>query len=53
MKEHMQHVTQWVPGALYLGLKWPERVPYHSPPFENNGGTITPLPIRLHGIMLN
>jgi hypothetical protein len=50
--------TQWVPGALSLGLKRPGREADHSPPFSTEVKknawiyTSTPL-IPLHGVVLN
>jgi hypothetical protein len=48
----LQPPIQWVPGALSPGIKRPERETDHSPPScaeVKNGGTIPPLPVRLHG----
>jgi hypothetical protein len=36
----MGEMSQWVPGALSLGIKWPGREADHSPP----SGAIPPLP---------
>jgi hypothetical protein len=52
-----QHPIQWVPGALSLGLKLPQREADHSPPssveVKNEWRyTFTP-PIRLHGVVLS
>jgi len=51
-----QSPIQWIPRALSLGVKRPEREAGHSPPssavFKNAWSyTSTPL-IRLHGVML-
>jgi hypothetical protein len=43
-------------GCSSPGVKRPVREPDHSPPASaevKNDGAIPPLPIRLHGIMLN
>jgi hypothetical protein len=47
---------QWVPVALSLGVKRSGRETDHSPPYSAkvwNGGSVPPLPIRLHAVMLN
>jgi hypothetical protein len=47
---------QWVPGALFPGVKRQGREADHSPPSSyevKNGGAIAPLPLRLRGVMLN
>jgi len=31
---HTQPPVQWVPGALSLGVKWPESEVDHSPQFS-------------------
>jgi hypothetical protein len=39
-----------------MGVKWSGHEVHHSPPSTakvKNGGTIPPLPIGLHGIVLN
>jgi hypothetical protein len=44
---------QWLPEAVSSGLG---READHSPPLSvevKNGGAITPLTIRLHGVLLN
>jgi hypothetical protein len=48
---------QWVPGALFLGVKRPRREADHSPrlvsrPKNERIYTSTP-PIRLHGVVLS
>jgi hypothetical protein len=48
---------QWVPSAVSLGVKLPEREADHSPPSSAEvkiawGHTSTP-PIRLHGVVLS
>jgi hypothetical protein len=55
--EPTQPPIQWVPGALSLGVKWPEREVDHSPPSsaevkERWSYTSTP-PIRLHGVVIS
>jgi hypothetical protein len=52
-----QSPIQWVPGALFLGVKWPGREADHSPPSSAEvknawSHTSTP-PIRLHGVVLS
>jgi hypothetical protein len=51
-----QQPIQWVPGALFLGVKWPVHEADHSPSstaeFENSSYTSTPS-IYIHGILLN
>jgi hypothetical protein len=47
---------QWVPGTIFPRLKRPGREAEHSPPSSAEvkyGGTLPPLPIYFHGIMLN
>jgi hypothetical protein len=47
---------QWVPGALCPGVKRPGREVDHSPPTSARSrkcGSIHPLPIRLHDVVLN
>jgi hypothetical protein len=51
-----QPPIQWVPGALSPGVKRPGREADHSPPTSAESrkcGSIQPLPIRLHGVVLN
>jgi hypothetical protein len=52
-----QPPIQWVPGALSLGVKRPEREADHSPPssaeVKNAWSYTTTLPIRLHGVVLS
>jgi hypothetical protein len=51
-----QPPAQLVPRALSLGVKRPGRETDHSPPSSadvKNDGAIPPLPIRLHGVVLN
>jgi hypothetical protein len=46
----------WIPAALSPGVERPCRETVHSPPSSaefKNGGTIPPLPICLHVIVLN
>jgi hypothetical protein len=43
-------------AGLSPGVKWPWREADHSPPSRaevKNGGAVSPLPIRLHGIVPN
>jgi hypothetical protein len=43
-------------GYIYLGIKRPGRESDHAIPSSTevkNGGTITPLPIRINGVMFN
>jgi hypothetical protein len=47
---------QLVPGAVSLEVKRQGREADHSPPSSaevKNGGAIPPLPLRLHGVVLN
>jgi hypothetical protein len=41
-------------GDSFPGVKWPGREADHSPqvPRSRKGGAISPLPIRLHGLVL-
>jgi hypothetical protein len=42
-----QPPIQWVPGAVFLGVKRPDREADHSPPSSaevKNGGAIPPFP---------
>jgi hypothetical protein len=51
-----QPPIRWLPGSLSSEVKWQMREADHSPPFSakvKNGGAIPPLPIWLHGIVLN
>jgi hypothetical protein len=52
-----QPPIQWVPWALSLGLKWPEREADHSPPssaeVNNEWSYSSTPPIRLHGVVLS
>jgi hypothetical protein len=51
-----QPAIQWVPGVFPPGIKQMGREADHSPLSSaevKNGGSIPPLPIRLHGIVLN
>jgi hypothetical protein len=51
-----QPPIQQVPGTLSSGVKWVGREADHSPPSSaefKNGGAIPPLPIRLHGVVMN
>jgi hypothetical protein len=44
------------PGSSFFGVKRPGRETDHSPPSSaevKNGGAIPPLPLRLHGVVLN
>jgi hypothetical protein len=49
--------TQWLPGALSLGVKRPEREAYHSPPSSAEVKECVEVylhfPICLHGVMLS
>jgi hypothetical protein len=54
--EPTQPPIQWVPGALFLGVKRLGREADHSPPSNaevKNGEAIPPLPPHLHGFVLN
>jgi hypothetical protein len=50
---------QWVPGALFPGVKRPAREAHHSPPASGRGqeNMLVDLyihsPIRFHGVVLN
>jgi hypothetical protein len=52
-----QPPIQWVPGALSLGVKRPEREADHSPPssaeVKERVNYISTLPKRLHGVVLS
>jgi hypothetical protein len=52
-----QPPTQWVPGALSLGVKRPGSEADHSPPssaeVKNAWSYTSTPPIRLHGVVLN
>jgi hypothetical protein len=51
-----QPPIQLVPGAVSLGVKGQGREADHTPPSSaevKNGGVIPPLPISLHGSVLN
>jgi hypothetical protein len=51
-----QPPIQWVPGALSPAVKRPGRQADHSPPASaeiKKSGSIPPLPIRLHDVVLN
>jgi hypothetical protein len=52
-----QPPTQWVPGALSLGIKRPGREADHSPPSSSEVKECVELylhsPIRLHGVVLS
>jgi hypothetical protein len=51
-----QSPIQWVPEAVSSGLKPPGRKAGYLPPSSaevKNGGAIPPVPIRLHGMVLN
>jgi hypothetical protein len=50
-----QSPIQWVPGALSLGVKLPEREVDHSPPSSAEVECVElyfHYPIRLHGVVL-
>jgi hypothetical protein len=52
----LQPPIQWVPDALSPGVEPPERGAVHLPPSTaavKNSGAVPPLPIRLHGMVLN
>jgi hypothetical protein len=54
--EPTQPLIQWVPAAIYLGVKRPRSEADQFSPFSaavKNAGAIPPLPICLHGIVLN
>jgi hypothetical protein len=54
--ELTQPSIQWMLGALSLGIKQPGPEAYHSPPSNaevKNGGATSPLPVHLHGMVLN
>jgi len=45
-----------VPGAFFLGVKWPGREADHSPPsaeVKNAWSFASTPPIRLHGVVLS
>jgi len=48
---------EWIPETLILGLKWPGREAYHSPPssaeVKNARSYTSTTPIRLRGVVLN
>jgi len=47
---------QWVPGALSLGVKRPDREADHLSPSSaevKEGVELKPLPTRLHGVALS
>jgi hypothetical protein len=47
---------QWVPGALFLEVKRPEREADYSSPSSaeiKNGGAMPPLPHAFYGVVLN
>jgi hypothetical protein len=52
-----QPPIQWVPGALFLGVKRPGREADHSPPYSAEIKERVELylnsPIRLHGVVLS
>jgi hypothetical protein len=52
-----QPPIQWVPGALFLGVKRPGREADHSPPSSAEVNECAELyfhtPIRLHGVVLS
>jgi hypothetical protein len=51
-----QSPIQRITGPVSPGETHPEREADHSPPSSaeiKNGGAIPPLPIRLHGLVLN
>jgi hypothetical protein len=52
-----QPPMKWVPGALSMGVKWPEREADHSPPSSaevRNEWSYTSIPpVRLHGVVLS
>jgi hypothetical protein len=52
-----QPTIQWVPGSLSLGVKWPRREAYHSPPSSAEVKECVELylnsPIRFHGVVLS
>jgi hypothetical protein len=53
---HPASSTQWIPGALSLGVKRPGLGADHSPPSSTgvkNAWNYTSPPIRLHGIVLS
>jgi hypothetical protein len=51
-----QPPIQWVPGALFLGVKRPVREADHSPPpsaeVKNAWSYTSTPPVRLHGVVL-
>jgi len=55
--EPTQPPTQWVPGALSLGVKRPGREADQSPPssveVKNAWSYTSTVPIRLHGVVLS
>jgi hypothetical protein len=46
-----QPQIQWVPGVLSVGVKLTTH--FHIVPWSRVHGSIPPLPIRLHGVVLN
>jgi hypothetical protein len=54
--EPTQAPIQWVPGALSLGIKW-QGLKLHSHlhlmPRSGMHGAISPVPLRLHGVVLS
>jgi hypothetical protein len=52
-----QPPIQWVPGALFLGIKWWGHEADHSPPcsaeVKNAWSYTSTPPIQLHGVMLS
>jgi hypothetical protein len=51
-----QHSLELVPDALSPGVKWSGREADYSLPSlssSKNGGVIPPLPMRLHGVIIN
>jgi hypothetical protein len=51
-----QRPIQWTPGALSLAVKRPGLETDHSPPTSTETkkcGSIYPVPLRLHGVVLS
>jgi hypothetical protein len=51
-----QLLIKWLPGAVFPGVKRPGREANHSAPYNagvKNCGSMSPLPICLHGAVLN
>jgi hypothetical protein len=53
----IRYPIQWIPGALYLGVKLPGREADHSPPssaeVKNAWSYTSTPPVCLHGVVLS